>query len=245
MSPNAWRIFDCPPFPSGCLVGQSAPSGNARAEGAPFRLAQGFRAFVYEEMGSYAFGTVTEPDQVVEKSMHDGGVLGRVLDCDPAQTRTACFSTHVRWHLSPVLVALAWPVDLDRDQIKMREVGRHPFVVPGLRQGLVRRDTADLDNPAERFDWDSGHGKPHGTAEHDKLAVARSEIPTQTDFAPSGNQQNGGFGWALVTFYLRVDWMRISPLGFITPTSVLCTAVTALLVAALSAPAIYTGMRNP
>lgn len=86
--------------------------------------------------------------QVVDKGLLGCGVLGRALDYAQRLLQPACFDTHRSEHLHAILVAHLQAVDLDRDQIVMRKVGRHPLVVPGLRHGHDRRVTADFDGPS-------------------------------------------------------------------------------------------------
>ena len=118
------------------LVDLAAPAWNVHAGGAPDRLANGFRA-VDNDDEMAALGIEVSLDQVVEKGLHDGGVLDRAID--DAQGSE---------HRHAVLVAHVNAGDLDRHEVEMGNVERHPFVVPGLRQGLDRRDTADLDRPS-------------------------------------------------------------------------------------------------
>ena len=60
------------------LADLAALDRNVRAEGAPDRLAQGFRAVDDEEMA--ALGVEASLYQIVEERLNGGGVLGRALD---------------------------------------------------------------------------------------------------------------------------------------------------------------------
>ena len=94
-----------------------------------------------------AFGVEAAFNQVADKGLHGGGVLGRVIDDALRMLGSAQFDARSPEHHHPVIVAHARPVDLGRDQIEMRVVGQS-IRVPGLRQCLDRQDTADFDRPS-------------------------------------------------------------------------------------------------
>ena len=89
-------------------VNLTAPAGNVRAEDAPYRLAQGFRAVDDEEMATFGVEEAAL-DQVVEKGLHGSNVLYRALDDARRMLSPACFDACGPEHRHPVLVAHVRP----------------------------------------------------------------------------------------------------------------------------------------
>ncbi len=103
-----------------------------RAESAPDRLAE--RPGSVDDEQITALRIKPAPDQIIKQSLHGRGVLSRALDDDWGALTPGRVNADGPDH--QLTVTQVQPVDLNRDEIKFRWIGSHPFIKLRLRQRL-------------------------------------------------------------------------------------------------------------